>query len=178
MTLEHPTPGTQAVDPSHGFVLRHRKAILFLVLALCLAGAYSAYIMPASVFPQTDFPRVVILIDNGVMPADEMMATITRPVEEAMNNIPGTAIYEWVVRRALRHRWAALASTAIVIVAGVLLYDRLETDFLPKLEEGAFVLDYYSRPGTSLSETNRMLRHSVRGSATRWLISSEWTVLR
>ncbi len=46
--------------------------------------------MPSAVFPQTDFPRVVILIDNGVMPADEMMATITRPVEEAMKNIPGT----------------------------------------------------------------------------------------
>ncbi|MCY2992792.1 MAG: efflux RND transporter permease subunit [Planctomycetota bacterium] len=71
--------------------MRHRKAILFLTAALCLAGAYSAYVMPASVFPQTDFPRVVILIDNGVMPADEMMATITRPVEEAMKNIPGTA---------------------------------------------------------------------------------------
>ena len=45
--------------------------------------------MPSSVFPQTDFPRVVILIDNGVMPADEMMATITRPVEEAMKDVPG-----------------------------------------------------------------------------------------
>jgi len=73
-----------------GFVLRHRKAILFLTLVLCLAGVYSAMKMPASVFPQTDFPRVVILIDNGAMPADEMMATITRPVEEAMKNIPGT----------------------------------------------------------------------------------------
>jgi len=42
------------------FVIRHRKAILFLTAALCLAGGYSAYVMPASVFPQTDFPRVVI----------------------------------------------------------------------------------------------------------------------
>ena len=73
-----------------GFVLRHRKAIVFLVGALCLAGGYSAWTMPASVFPETNFPRVVILIDNGVMPADEMMATITRPVEEAMKDIPGT----------------------------------------------------------------------------------------
>ena len=72
------------------FVLRHRKAILFLTAALCLAGGYAAYVMPASVFPQTDFPRVVILIDNGVMPADEMMATITRPIEEAMKDIPGS----------------------------------------------------------------------------------------
>ncbi len=46
--------------------------------------------MPSSVFPETNFPRVVILIDNGVMPADEMMANITRPVEEAMKDIPGT----------------------------------------------------------------------------------------
>ena len=67
--------------------------------------------------------------------------------------------YEWMVRRALRHPWLALACVALVIAGGVLLYDRLETDFLPKLEEGAFVLDYYSRPGTSLSETDRMLRH-------------------
>jgi len=73
-----------------GFVLRHRKAILFITLVLCIAGVYSAVKMPASVFPQTDFPRVVILIDNGVMPADEMMATITRPIEEAMKDIPGT----------------------------------------------------------------------------------------
>ena len=73
-----------------GFIVRHRKGILFISLVVCLAGAYSAYRMPAAVFPQTDFPRVVILADNGVMPANEMMATITRPIEEAMKDIPGS----------------------------------------------------------------------------------------
>ena len=72
------------------YVVRHRKIILFVSLVLCLVGAYAAYRMPASVFPQTDFPRVVVLVDNGVMPADEMMATITRPIEEAMKGTPGT----------------------------------------------------------------------------------------
>lgn len=71
------------------FIVRQSKAILFLTLCLCLAGILSAVAMPSSVFPQTDFPRVVILIDNGVMPGDQMMATITRPVEEAMKDIPG-----------------------------------------------------------------------------------------
>jgi len=75
---------------SDGFVIRHRKGILFVSVVVCLAGAYAAYRMPAAVFPQTDFPRVVILVDNGVMPADEMMATITRPIEEAMKDIPGS----------------------------------------------------------------------------------------
>src|SRR5712692_7946982 len=71
------------------FAVRHALAIAFICAALCLAGSYAALTMPSSVFPQTDFPRCVILADNGVMPADEMMATITRPIEEAMKDIPG-----------------------------------------------------------------------------------------
>jgi len=77
-------------DARGGLVHRYSKPVLFLVGACCLAGGYAATTMPSSVFPQTNFPRVVILIDNGVMPADAMMATITRPVEEAMKDIPGT----------------------------------------------------------------------------------------
>jgi Cu/Ag efflux pump CusA len=71
------------------FATRHSLAIAFISLALCLAGIYAAFKIPSSVFPQTNFPRVVILVDNGVMPADEMMATITRPIEETMKDIPG-----------------------------------------------------------------------------------------
>ncbi len=71
------------------FVVRQSRAILFLTVTLCLAGALSAWTMSSSVFPQTNFPRVVVLIDNGVMPSDQMMAAITRPVEEAMKDIPG-----------------------------------------------------------------------------------------
>jgi CzcA family heavy metal efflux pump len=72
------------------FPVRHRQIILFVAVVLCAAGVFAAFTMPSSVFPKTDFPRVVVLIDNGVMPADEMMATVTRPVEEAMKDIPGT----------------------------------------------------------------------------------------
>jgi len=71
------------------FATHHALSITFITLALCLAGIYAALHMPSSVFPQTNFPRVVILVDNGVMPGDEMMATITRPIEEAMKDIPG-----------------------------------------------------------------------------------------
>ena len=72
------------------FAVRHAISILFLVLALCLWGGYAARKMGSSVFPETDFPRVVIMVNNGVMPADEMMATLTRPIEEAMKDIPGS----------------------------------------------------------------------------------------
>ena len=72
------------------FATRQAMSIVFISIALCLAGIYAATSISSSVFPQTDFPRVVILVDNGVMPGDEMMARITRPIEEAMKDIPGT----------------------------------------------------------------------------------------
>ena len=71
------------------FAIRNRLAIVFISLALCLGGIYAALHLTSSVFPQTNFPRVVMILDNGVMPADEMMAAITRPIEEAMKDIPG-----------------------------------------------------------------------------------------
>ena len=82
---DQPAPASGA----GAFALRHRLAIIFITIAVCAAGIYAGLRMPSSVFPETEFPRCVILIDNGVMPADEMMATITRPMEEAMKDIPG-----------------------------------------------------------------------------------------
>jgi CzcA family heavy metal efflux pump len=72
------------------WVTHHALSVAFICTALCLGGVYSANHIPSAVFPRTDFPRVVILVDNGVMPASEMMATITRPIEEAMKDIPGS----------------------------------------------------------------------------------------
>ena len=40
-------------------------------------------------FPSTDFPRIVVGIDNGVAPINQMQVTVTRPIEEAMNSVPG-----------------------------------------------------------------------------------------
>jgi multidrug efflux pump subunit AcrB len=62
---------------------RLSSPILFLIVSLMLVGAYFAFSIPVSVFPSTDFPRVVIGVDNGVMPIDQMLVIITRPIEEA-----------------------------------------------------------------------------------------------
>jgi CzcA family heavy metal efflux pump len=79
---------TVPTDDRYWFT-RHAKPLIFLVLILAIAGAYLAFTIPVSVFPTTDFPRVLIGVDNGVMPIDQMMVTITRPIEEAVNSVPG-----------------------------------------------------------------------------------------
>src|SRR5271169_7056145 len=68
---------------------RLSRPILFLTVSLGLVGAYLAFRIPVAVFPNTDFPRIVIGVDNGVMPIDQMLVTITRPIEEAVNSVPG-----------------------------------------------------------------------------------------
>ncbi|MDT4898907.1 MAG: hypothetical protein QOH25_3984 [Acidobacteriota bacterium] len=70
-------------------VSRQSRAIVVLVLLLCAAGLYAAWQLPTAIFPQTNFPRIVIVVDNGVVPAPQMLVSVTRPIEEAMNGIPG-----------------------------------------------------------------------------------------
>src|ERR1051326_2954300 len=69
--------------------LRNSKSLIFSIIVIAAVGAYVAFTIPVSVFPTTDFPRIVVGIDAGVMPIDQMMVTITRPVEQAVNSVQG-----------------------------------------------------------------------------------------
>jgi CzcA family heavy metal efflux pump len=68
---------------------QHARSVIFMIITLALVGCYLAFTVPVDVFPSTNFPRVLIGVDNGVMPIDQMMVTITRPLEEAVNSVPG-----------------------------------------------------------------------------------------
>ncbi len=72
-------------------VSNQSRAILVVVALLCVAGLYAATQLPIAVFPQTDFPRIVIIADNGEAPAAQTLVSVTKPIEEAMNGVPGIA---------------------------------------------------------------------------------------
>jgi CzcA family heavy metal efflux pump len=84
-----PQSPKSATQPDMPWFYRLSRPILFLTVSLALVGAYLAFTIPVSVFPNTDFPRVVVGVDNGVMPINQMLVTITRPIEEAVNSVPG-----------------------------------------------------------------------------------------
>ncbi len=71
------------------WLARSTRTIFFFAVMLTLAGIYLSFQVPISVFPETNFPRVVIAIDNGVMPVEQMEVTVTRPIEDAINTVPG-----------------------------------------------------------------------------------------
>jgi hydrophobe/amphiphile efflux-1 (HAE1) family protein len=77
--------------PLAQIVSNQSRAILVIVALLCAAGLYAAWQLPVAIFPQTDFPRIVIIVDNGEAPASQTLVSVTRPIEEAMNGVPGIA---------------------------------------------------------------------------------------
>src|SRR5882672_2257172 len=76
-------------QPERYWFARHSKSIIFLILVLTVVGIFEALTIPVAVFPTTDFPRIIIGVDNGVMPIEQMEVAITRPLEEAVRAVPG-----------------------------------------------------------------------------------------
>jgi multidrug efflux pump subunit AcrB len=84
-----PMRGSFANESGEFWFQRFSRPTIFLIIAIALVGVYAAFTIPVSVFPNTDFPRIVIGVDNGVAPIDRMLVTVTRPIEEAVNSVPG-----------------------------------------------------------------------------------------
>jgi CzcA family heavy metal efflux pump len=85
----HPVSPFSVKSQAPPWFERLSRPIIFFTIALALVGGFLAFSIPVSVFPSTDFPRVVIGVDNGVAPIDQMLVTITKPLEEAVNSVPG-----------------------------------------------------------------------------------------
>ncbi len=66
--------------------------------------------------------------------------------------------YERWLARALRRPWLVIAGTLAAAAVGALLFVRLDTGFLPEMDEGGYVIDYATPAGTSLQDTDVMLR--------------------
>jgi CzcA family heavy metal efflux pump len=86
--MSTPVPDMASVEKPF-WLARATRTVFFFAAVLTIAGAYLAFQVPISVFPNTNFPRVVVGVDNGVMPVEQMEVTITRPIEDAVNSVPG-----------------------------------------------------------------------------------------
>ncbi|MGA9889111.1 MAG: efflux RND transporter permease subunit, partial [Candidatus Acidiferrales bacterium] len=67
--------------------------------------------------------------------------------------------YERWFRRSLQYPVWVPALTVVLIAVSYLCYRHSGSDLLPKMDEGSFILDYVTPPGSSLEETNRMIEH-------------------
>lgn len=123
--------------------MRFRGPIFFFLIVLTLVGIYAARQVPISVFPDTNFPRVVIGVDNGVMPVEQMQVTITKPIEDAVNSVPGL-----VTVRSTTSRGSAEVS--LFFDWGVDMYRTLQ------LVDAALSKTRQTLPSTATITTNRL----------------------
>ncbi len=66
--------------------------------------------------------------------------------------------YQNILQRWLRRPLLVLLLVLPLLLVGGLAFTRVGTGFMPQMDEGGFILDYLSPPGTSLQETDRLLR--------------------
>jgi CzcA family heavy metal efflux pump len=147
-----------APDRRH-WVAKNSRSIVFLIVAVALVGAFQALTIPVAVFPSTDFPRIVIGIENGVMPIDQMMVTITRPVEQAVNSVQGLEIVRSVTSRGsaeidLFFNWQVDMFQTLQLVDSAL--SKVSTELPPGTKVQSHRLTFASFPilGYSLTADN------------------------
>ncbi|MCB2410703.1 efflux RND transporter permease subunit [Hymenobacter lucidus] len=103
---------------------------------------------------------VIYLLLSGEKPQPAAQAAtavqeLPAATDSAHHEIP------WV-RAVIRHPAYSIVGILVLIGSMVLIIPRLATGFLPEMDEGAIVLDYNSPPGTSIEETDRMLRQAEK----------------
>lgn len=69
--------------------IRHSRAAVLVAVALVVAGAVAAFSLPSSIYPPLEFPRIVTIVKSGTLPPQGMMLTVTRPIEQAIMEVPG-----------------------------------------------------------------------------------------
>ncbi len=85
---------------------------------------------------------------------------VRREVERETRKSRMADWYGGAMRRLLRFRILAIPAALLLLSLTYILYNHIGNSFMPEMDEGAFVLDYASPPGTSLDETDRILTNA------------------
>jgi CzcA family heavy metal efflux pump len=72
--------------------ISHKKPIS-LVLAIIIMGGLFAYSkLQTSLFPEITFPKIKVIAEEGLQPVNKMMVTVTKPLENAIKQVPGLKV--------------------------------------------------------------------------------------
>jgi CzcA family heavy metal efflux pump len=70
------------------FYSRYKSPVIYLILLVLAGGIFFYKQINVSLFPEITFPKIKIIADNGEQPVDKMIVTVTKPLEEAIKQIP------------------------------------------------------------------------------------------
>src|ERR1700750_3114304 len=70
------------------FFVSHKKPISLVLFIVLLGGGFAYSRLQTSLFPEITFPKIKIIADAGLQPVNKMMVTVTKPLENAVKQIP------------------------------------------------------------------------------------------
>ncbi|MEO8910948.1 MAG: efflux RND transporter permease subunit [Gemmatimonadaceae bacterium] len=138
---------------------------LTMALALIISLVLALVVVPMSVGVfQRHAPQPERPVQSPMKRLGRSMARGFAPISERLRPALSRAGrgYSWLVDIFVERGSAGVAALVVLLVVAYLLYNRIGTDFLPAMDEGSIILDYWTPPGTSLSETDAMLREAER----------------
>jgi CzcA family heavy metal efflux pump len=68
---------------------RHAAAVWLAAATLVAIGVASAFSMASAIYPEVEFPRIVVVARTGGAPADVFLTTVTRPLEQSLATVLG-----------------------------------------------------------------------------------------
>ena len=70
------------------FFITLKKPITLILGLIILGGAFSYTKLQTALFPEITFPKIKIIADAGLQPVNKMMVTVTKPLENAIKQVP------------------------------------------------------------------------------------------
>lgn len=70
------------------YFITHKKPISLVLFIVLLGGIFSYSRLQTSLFPEITFPKIKIIADAGLQPVNKMMVTVTKPLENAIKQVP------------------------------------------------------------------------------------------
>lgn len=70
------------------FFYRYKNPVSVVLAIIIIAGLFLYGYVQTSLFPEITFPKIKVIADNGEQPVDKMMISVTRPLENAIKQIP------------------------------------------------------------------------------------------
>jgi len=131
-----------------------------LLLLTGVTGAFFTMLAVTLIIALTVSLVLVLLVSPGLCARFLRVRAGARERGRWMARV--TEFYEGVIRGGLHRRRFLPAGMVLVLVATLMLARQIGTGFMPTMDEGSFVLDYLTPPGTSLAESDRILRQIER----------------
>ena len=108
-----------------------KKPVSFMLVLVLLAGAFLYTKTKTSLFPEITFPKIKIIAEGQLQPVEQMIVTVTRPLEDAVKRVPGLRMVRSTTSRGSCEISAFMTWKSDISLAELQVESRIKPDKRP-----------------------------------------------